>query len=68
MVSKEEMLREIVRSTGMTHADISERMNRTSATIATEISRGTSFRVMKDLSELTGKNLKWLASGDGKWN
>lgn len=68
MTSKEQFLRELLKSTNMNDSEISKRMNRSESTLRVGVKRGLSLNVTKDLSELTGQNMNWLASGDGKWN
>lgn len=68
MTSKEQFLRELLKSTNMSESEISKRMNRSESTLRVGVKHGLSLNVTKDLSELTGQNMNWLASGDGKWN
>ena len=68
MTSKEQFLRELLKSTNMSESEISKRMNRSESTLRVGVKYGLSLNVTKDLSELTGQNMNWLASGDGKWN
>lgn len=68
MTSKEQFLRELLKSTNMNDSEISKRMNRSWNTLKVGVKNGLSLNVAKDLSELTGQNMNWLSSGDGKWN
>ena len=72
-VDKQRILRMELQKLG-THQEIADRIGVTRASVSILVSSNnegknySSLNILKKISEAYGKDLTWLASGDGKWN
>ena len=72
-VSKQEILRMELKKLG-THQEIADKIGVTRESVSTLVSRNcdgrnySSLNILKKISKVYGRDLTWLASGDGKWN
>ena len=75
-VDKKEILKMELKRTGKTYQEMADAIGMTPESIFMMISNHKkssksdyiSLNVLKKLSAYLGKDLTWLASGDGKWN
>lgn len=72
-VSKQEILRMELKQLG-THQEIADKVGVTRASVSSLVSSNnegknySSLNILKKISKAYGRDLTWLASGDGKWN